>query len=363
MWWYYLYITIPQILEKTMMSFFFFSLSLIFLVKKSPLSGILKTMQNRVLALIFGLIAVVLISNSYPENPPVVVTVEVKKPKHHGVMKEGSNTMGKWMWREGGVFINQSLIVIGGSNHTVVQELVDLGYMVWVRKQNCHEVLPALNPQVCREYYGYLGYLADGSIDKPRPPNVIFLHGHQYAWHQRHGWDVLQPSVKCAEKKEEFVPLVSMEWEVGNASSYRAYIEKKPKYTLKRGKTNKSYLEMYNELFGKLRTVEVENLQGWCCGQYVIPQSIIQKNPVQFYDQLLSKFLTGKGGYRGSLNGYFLEYTFHLFFGEPAWKSSLIQPACLNEDVQSEYSESARGFLDHSKVQNYDYGLVRNKVW
>eukprot|EP01060_Flectonema_neradi_P034311 TRINITY_DN597_c6_g1_i1.p1 TRINITY_DN597_c6_g1~~TRINITY_DN597_c6_g1_i1.p1 ORF type:complete len:337 (+),score=33.14 TRINITY_DN597_c6_g1_i1:48-1013(+) len=321
-------------------------------------------MRNRVVALILGACAIFLISDSYPEpvaRPPEV-RKPVVKPKTLGALMKDSNTAGSWSWREGGAYINQSLIVIGGNNHSVVDELVDLGYTVWTRNQDCQKIQPKLNEQVCREFFGYLGYLADGDPKKPRPPNVIFIHGHEYAWHQRHGWDVLQPSVKCAEKKDEFVPLVSMEWEVANASSYRAYIEGKPKYTLKRGKTNKSYIEMYNELFGKLRTIDVEYLQGWCCGQYVIPQSIIQRNPVEFYDQLLSKFLTGKGGFRGSLNGYFLEYTFHLFFGEPAWKSSLIQPACLTDEVQSEYSESARGFLDHSKVPDLEYGLVRSRV-
>ena len=272
-----------------------------------------------------------------------------------GVMD--SNEIGIWFWIPGGQHVGKTLIVLGGDNIGELVNLVRDGYMVWTRRDNCKDYRPKLHAQVCREYFGYFSYLADNDPRKPDPPSVAFIHGHENSWHQRFGWASLRAATNCALAKERFIPIVRMEWEVANNGykNYRDYTAsiKLPKYILKTSNSNKSYIAFWNRYFGNIRSISAHQLGGWCCGQFVVPRSVIHRNPHEFYAQLLPILKTGKGGFTGSFNGFFLEYVIHLFFGEPAQINPYTQSSCIDDDGNEDLV-----FLNHSKVKNFEYDLM-----
>ena len=273
------------------------------------------------------------------EPAPVVPKVETtKKPKAkpaHPRILNASNEMGSWKWDPNGKHIHDTLIVIGGNNLKFVPELVARGHKVWWRNEVCKSSPTGYPYHVCRETWGYFGYLMDTSKDKPTAANVVFLHGHKNAWHQT-GWDSIEDSVKCASRSGRYTALAKVEAQQ-YYGEYKDYFSWHNNTYLKVSRTNKKYIRMWNQEFGDQRWVEEELLGGWCCSQFTLPQKAILLNKPQFYKRVLDTMIkkgrgdpTIKTGHGNGINGNFMEYVMHLMFGEPAHVDINTEPNCLD---------------------------------
>ena len=207
-----------------------------------------------------------------------------------------SNAAGTWRWRNGGAYVGDMLVVIGGSVYDVDKELIDLGYTVWVANERCDRS-KVKHDWTCKENWGYLKYLSDTDPDKPVANSVAFIHGHNMSWHmqQTSMRDSLKIAMDCALKYPRYRSLHPLMYQPG--------------MWLYNGWWN-SFTHTWNAHFGDLRKIRHRRNVGWSAGQFVIPKRLISTND-SLWERAMQKSYASD-----NIHAIFWEYNWHVAFGE-----------------------------------------------
>eukprot|EP01059_Diplonema_ambulator_P015371 TRINITY_DN264_c0_g1_i6.p1 TRINITY_DN264_c0_g1~~TRINITY_DN264_c0_g1_i6.p1 ORF type:complete len:582 (+),score=44.99 TRINITY_DN264_c0_g1_i6:35-1780(+) len=225
------------------------------------------------------------------------------------------NDVGFWSWDPAYPDVDRTLVVIGGSTIHPDVELVRQGLKVWKTRVNCHRIhLNAWGEEhhndlyhVCTESWGYLQYLGDPDPNKVTADYIAFVHGHYEAWHQPGSLvTVISQAVDCTAIRKTYTPLVQYDitdyWVRDWGSDGTAA----------------KWIHIWNEKLGSQPTSQlvpatVDNLSAWAAGSFVIPRAEAEMHPPSFYQLAIKEKVVGG---REGFNGFFFEYTWHLFFGQ-----------------------------------------------
>eukprot|EP01060_Flectonema_neradi_P032991 TRINITY_DN53_c1_g1_i3.p1 TRINITY_DN53_c1_g1~~TRINITY_DN53_c1_g1_i3.p1 ORF type:complete len:752 (+),score=128.25 TRINITY_DN53_c1_g1_i3:56-2311(+) len=192
------------------------------------------------------------------------------------------------------------LIVIGGDDLVLVNQLVLQGYAVWVRKSPCYD------SRCCRESLGYSTYLADTSLPpKPKMALTGFINGDTASWHQN-GFisDLVEDATNCVSNTGRFA---SLSW------SYQASIP--------------HWIES-NNFVGNWQNSRMEAVHPappvwntFLGGQFMVTSELIESRSQYFYDQLLESVVAKEDSTNSKkceLDAYDLEFAWSWIFGEEA---------------------------------------------
>ena len=239
-----------------------------------------------------------------------------------------NTTNGYYVFRNDGIFKDKHLIVLGGNLYDETVELVERGYAVWRMHKPCTDQ----HPMMCHEHYGYFGFLTDSQ--RPEFPVVNFIHGHKYAWHQFMGFKGLELGSSCSEKTGRFEPHVKHESHLmyptlAEFSKMRGTGKARPyrRVTLHAFPEQRNTAILWNRHFASdkdinIRSVNPDAIVGhWCCGSFALPSRVVnlhtREEYIAYYAKLKSLILSQAREGRTVVDGYFIERTWHLLFGEP----------------------------------------------
>ena len=229
-------------------------------------------------------------------------------------MKKSGNDLGEWGWKEGGKYVDDIVVVVGGSAtesaKELIQELVEIGYTVWWRKENCN--YDHTDIYTCREFYGYVTYLKDDDPLKPVASfATVFIHGHNNSWHSGYDSSIaedIRSAAICAAKSNEYTPLNSME------VTYR-WLYDINVYT-RLGLWNSEIAPFFQNKSLNYTVDTSTSITSFQGGQWAVSPSALRAVPEGFWDFAFEKNIASKERPMYlQLDSLFWEQFIHLVFG------------------------------------------------
>lgn len=148
-------------------------------------------------------------------------------------------------------------------------------------------------PNHGREASSFLKFIT--SFYDELPKRIAFVHGHEYAWHQR--FEILS-AIRCAKRDKPFVSLNVMFMDDRNMSN--------PTYI--------GIKDLWNDHFKPFLKIDFpQRVYHDCCAQFVVSREAVRRIPKRAYEHWLQLLLDTPND---SVLSVQFEYLWHIIFGE-----------------------------------------------
>eukprot|EP01064_Diplonema_japonicum_P028597 TRINITY_DN4419_c0_g1_i1.p1 TRINITY_DN4419_c0_g1~~TRINITY_DN4419_c0_g1_i1.p1 ORF type:complete len:605 (+),score=77.23 TRINITY_DN4419_c0_g1_i1:171-1985(+) len=258
-----------------------------------------------------------------------------------------SNEVGNWMWDPNGKHIHKLVVVVGqGLDPTI--DLVKAGYLVWRQNLGCnntkcdafdtdrHEELleERKNMGSAGPYYSYM---RDKDFGKPKAPYVAFVNSSKVGFELL---ESLEASLHCASLTKKFTP-------IHRTLDFNDY----PDADLPR------VLEIFNKNFKDLRRLRPKKtLQSWGGGEFIVPTTLIDALPQEFYDKMFALK-------PDVIGPYFYLCTYHVVFNEPEEvETGAGIPSCDYPENTGSNSGSDETLPSSSTLSKTHHSVVRSNA-
>ena len=229
------------------------------------------------------------------------------------------------------------LIVIGGV--VGVDETVDVllgeGFTVWQPRVVCNNT--GRMQRNCKENWGYLHYISDTTEPrKPRRRATAFLHGHLRV-------NKTAPGVLIHQRGDLITTILSIAKCAIDQNKYISFDEVHFKRYWEDMTPNA--VTLWNNLV-KARPINATKLMHYCCGQFVVPESLIDAE-IEGVAGVLKEYMVQSV----ESDSWFFEFTYHILFREAPIIAGFSQPQCPSEVHEN-----------HSKFSHFIQGATQNLV-
>jgi len=188
------------------------------------------------------------------------------------------------------------LVVVASYHQNLdwICEISNIPHIVYTRDKPSNKY--NLTPNNGYEASVYLKFIID-YYDR-LPNSTAFVHGHRYSWHTSRDATYILTNLRWHD-----YPYLdfNLQWQVAQTkinADYRVISE--------------NWDELYREYLGELP----DQLNFYCCGQFVVSRERIRLRPLQFYQQLFDFVIDERISTYSS--SHLLEYTWSYILGEPA---------------------------------------------
>lgn len=151
------------------------------------------------------------------------------------------------------------------------------------------------------------------------PKHVAFIHGHEETYHQRLPFGILEAIDRAKKDKYGYISLNNLLQVTGEdfENTQFSIPVAKDTWVSEYGVWVHPLIKSaWDEYFKPMLGYECpKNMRYECCAQFIVSRDAILRHPKSAYEKLF-KFVTDpdKDDYK---NGFVLEFTWHMIFGEP----------------------------------------------